>query len=853
MGIFISYTAADESWARWIGEVLESAGVPVSVQMWDSRAGQNFVSWIDGRLRSTERTIAVCSAAYFSSAWCTREWTAALVAHGVIPLRIADCALPPVLATAGYRDLHGVGEDEARRRVLEALGLSTVDRTSGGYPGSHPQGQTESLPDGFAGVSKMPARNPHFTGREVVLAQLRERLNAGGPVAVTALHGLGGIGKTQLAVEYAHRHVGDYGIVWWIDAEETTLIAEQLAALGARIDLAVTGQIRTDAALVLNELRRRDRWLLVFDNAETPATMRPWLPGGAGHVLVTSRSRNWGGVAEAIDIDVLPRAEAVALLVSRIPGLELAVATALAEEVGDLPLALAQTASYLEMTGLRPGEYLERFRTRRASMLAKGQDLIYGGTVDTAWALSLDALSRRAPAAVQLLELCAHFGPDPIPLALIRDHAEHLEPPFRGVVDGEADADLDDTIGEVLAYSLARRTGDTLQLHRLVATVIRQQQDEEAAQRTAATVRSVLVAHQPPEQIWDPVGWPTWALLTPHVLTAPALHPDDPRADIGHEARQLLLGAGWTLDARGDAISARALHLDLHARWTATLGPDDPDTLRAATNLARDLRAAAETDRARRLDEDTLTRLRRVLGDDHPETCYVAQGLAISLRRLGQFERARQLNEETLKRRRRVLGDDHPNTLGSAVGLGRDLLGLGDAAGARTLDEDTLARRRRVLGVDHPESLVSAANLALDLRILGEVAAARTLDEDTLGRRQLTLGDNHPATLYSACNVASDLYVLGDVEAARALDEDTLARRRRVLVPEHPEILLSVIHLVLDLKALGQVTVAAPLETEARERFARGWFRVDLADRVRRGRLIPTGRAHESDWWARRE
>ncbi|WP_239333033.1 FxSxx-COOH system tetratricopeptide repeat protein, partial [Frankia sp. CiP3] len=720
---FISYTSADEAWATWVAEVLETEGRTVAVQAWDSPTGENFVLWIKLRMDTAARTIALCSPAYFDSHWCTQEWTAALAGRKLIPLRVADCTIPTVLATIGYRDLHRLDEATARRRLLEATALVPVARVSTGFPGSFTPPPAPVTGTAFPGqlptVFTVPARNRYFTGRATLLGQLRAGLADGVSIAVTALHGLGGVGKTQLAIEYAHRYAADYSLIGWIDAEQTDLIGEQLAALTPHLGLPTTGRIGDDAAAVLDWLRRHPGWLLIFDNANEPAGLRPWLPDGPGHILITSRYPGWGGLADRIDVDVLPRDEAVALLGRRIPGIGPTIADQLADDLGDLPLALEQVAAYLDTTGLAPADYLAKFRSRRAQMLTRGVDLVYGRTIDTVWSLALDRLRAHCPAAVAMLDLCAHFGPEPIPLALINDHPDLLGSPLHDVVAGtDPSADLDDILGAVLAYSLARRDSDTIQLHRLVAAVIRAHQPSALAESAASTVRALLAAHQP-DGYRDPAGWPRWAVLAPQVLTAPALHPDSPAVDIGHDARQLLLTTAYYLDARGDSRAAGTLGRILHTRWSTALGDEHPDSLAAGYCIAAAYRLRGNYQAARVLNEDTLTHLRRVLGDDHPNTLTSANNLAADLHALGDLQSARELNEDTLARSRRVSGDDHPNTLRSANNLALDLHALGDHQAARTLNEDTLAHRRRILGDDHPNTLGSANNLALDLRMLG--------------------------------------------------------------------------------------------------------------------------------------
>ena len=158
----------------------------------------------------------------------------------------------------------------------------------------------------------MPPRNPRFTGRDGMLTELRRRLRAGeGTLTVQALYGLGGVGKTQLVIEYAHRFAADYDLVWWLDAEQPVLIPDQLAALAAGLDLPLGPTVAATVERLLAELRGRDRWLLVFDNAERPADIAAYQPGGPGHLLITSRNPGWGALGGRLEVDVLDRKSVV--------------------------------------------------------------------------------------------------------------------------------------------------------------------------------------------------------------------------------------------------------------------------------------------------------------------------------------------------------------------------------------------------------------------------------------------------------------------------------------------------------------------------------------------------------------
>ncbi|MGH3615971.1 MAG: FxSxx-COOH system tetratricopeptide repeat protein [Pseudonocardia sp.] len=799
---FVSYTHLDQRWAEWIGWVLEDAGFRVVIRARDFGAGSHVVADMHRGMRGPSPTVVVVlSAAYLSSGFVVEERQGAWAAdpagqdRRLLVFRVEDCPREGLPRPLVMVDLFGVDRETAHGRLLAAVGdgrlkpdaepLFTPVRTEMSETGGEP---LFPRPPVVWGVPW--PRNPNFTGRAGELAVLRSRLAdgslAGGSARAAVfpqvLHGLGGVGKTQLAVEYAYRYATDYDLVWWVPAEQPAPVVAALAELATQIDTAIPGEAQDSAAAAVQLLRNRERfprWLVIADNAGASSDLSGLLAaaGSGGHVLVTSRDPSWAQVAQTVEVDVLSRAEAVALLHARAPRLTDAQAHHIAELLGGLPLALEQAGAWLANSGMSAADYANRVEHRAREILTEGAPAGYPVAVGATWTVAVDTLDD--PAAVMLLRLWAFFGPDPIPTDLIGSDTTPIVPAVLATLAADP-LTLSRVIARLTAFGLVRLAEQGVVMHRLVQTVLRDHMPTSDRDGMYRTVHALLAAAAPADP-HDPTGWTRYAQLYPHALATNVV---DGETD---DARLLIQQLCNYLRSAGDYPNSLALARHAYRRWQRNLGEDHPDTITAAGNLGNTLRALGDYPGARATQEDVLARSRRILGADHPDTVTAAAHLATTLWALGDLPGARSIDEDVLARRRRILGADHPDTVTAAANLAATLWALGDYPGARATEEDVLARSRRILGADHPDTVTAAANLATTLRALGDYPGARTIDEDVLARRRRILGADHPDTVTAAAHLAATLWVLGDYPDARATEEDVLARRRRILGEDHPD------------------------------------------------------------------
>jgi tetratricopeptide (TPR) repeat protein len=813
---FVSYTQADRSWAEWIAWQLEEAGHRVLVQAWDFVPGTNWTQSMQQGVVEAVRTIAVLSPQYLESVYGQAEWLAAWgqdpegKQRKLLVVRVQECERPGLLAGVVGVDLFGRGEGEAkaqlRRMISQALDGRAKPDQEPMFPDGHrtarramPRGAR--FPGALPSVWEVPTRNPNFTGRAEDLAKLAAGFTAGQTVTVHALHGMGGVGKTQLATEFAHRHAGDYDAVWWLNAEEMALVPEQLALLAARLGVDPrSGEPEAVREALHAGLAHTRGWLLVFDNAESTAVLRDWLPtaplapGVAGHALVTTRRDGFDAYGRVVDLDVLDLAESVDLLRTRVPDIGDDIAAQIAEELGRLPLALEQAAAYLNKTKMPPAQYLALFRERTQDLIGRGTVSGRGdnATIATLWDLSLSQLQDRQPAAVQLLDICAYLAPVAIPEDLFSHHPDPLPAPLDSACRDVLA--FTDVVEAVVDYSLAKRTPSGLVFHRLVQAAIRARhatsethhQIEVPADSATEITRPMSLIKIPadtqapgllalgllradaPGEVYDqPEDWPRWAVLLPHVLAVTAhIHDEVTTCGSASQCSWLLNRAGTYLQTQGRYRDAEPLLRRGLAITEQAHGPNHPDVATRLNNLATVLQDLGDAAGARPLAERALAITERTEGLDHPDVAIRLNNLALVLHDLGDATGARLLAERALTITENVHGSDHPHVATRLNNLALVRRDLGDAAGARPLAERALTITENVHGLDHPHVAICLTTLALVRRDLGDAAGARPLAERAFTITENTHGPEHPTVATSLNTLAAVLQDLGEDGAA---------------------------------------------------------------------------------------
>lgn len=589
------------------------------------------------------------------------------------------------------------------------------------------------------GTNNLPRpRSSLFVGREQELRRLRDAVESHeSAVVAQTMHGLGGVGKTALALQYAHTCRSNYDVVWWISADSSDSVTAGLAALGFRLNprLGTSGTTSTESSeWAIAWLQCHSGWLLILDNVEDPQ-LASSLVGQtqSGHHLITSRlSVGWHSVGSQLGLDVLSSSDSVELLtrMSAAPD-EKEEKEAVAVELGYLPLALEHAAAYVYYNRVSFGYYLGLLRRVPEKTLSFTPAI--GATsvsVTKTWQVTLQSIQERDDLAISILRILAWLGPDDIPRELLYSFAEDS-------------IEVDSALGLLSAYSMISLTPDSVSIHRLVQAVIRASEETSTDSPSHPHVRASLAIlgslNLEPEI--SPESWPMWRRLVPHIEALgrivpvweaseftrttlyyaarflkcqnqlePALECADKcvqmaECDIGENSNGLdvlscLNVLGATLQELDQHERSVSIFRDLVEKSIDERGALDPFTLSMKNNLAKACQDAGDVSEAIAIFEQTLREREEVLPAGDPAIATTRHNLAIAYRFAGKPHLSVPILERVVKDREAAYGDSGVATLNSMFNLAISYTNIGDLVRAVRLLKHVLNKRKEIFGPD---------------------------------------------------------------------------------------------------------------------------------------------------------
>ncbi len=631
-----------------------------------------------------------------------------------------------------------------------------------------------------AGSRMLLERNPRFVGRQEQLKLLAVELKRGeaDPAnGAMAIVGLGGVGKTQLACEFAHRFGRFFeGGVFWLSCADPQAIAAEVAACGEIEGLSARVHFRElplaeQVQLVLAEWQKPIPRLLIFDNCEAPELLERWRPRGGCRLLLTSRRADWDSTLgiPTLALDVLRRTESMALLREHQPDADRALLGEIAHELGDLPLALHLAGSYLAryrhatdaagyLASLRHAPLLRHESLRSGGLSPTEHD----PNVARTFAFSYDQLERDEPTAElarRLLDYAACLAPgEPIPeslarLALLAQHDDAADIVRTGFQLGVA-------MNQLIELGLVRAEANrALWLHRLVVAFARERMEARLAEVQLTVERALCAEAERLNAQRDPAELRGWQIHLRFIADAALPRGDAAAADLAH-------AMGAHLYQIGDYQGACTYHEHALRIRQDVLGADHPTTASSLTQFGKALLFYGDMAHARPYFEQALA-IQQVKLGDHDDTATTLNHLGFLLMRQGELAAARPCHEQALRIRRAVLGDNHPAVVDSLSNLAYIDYQQGDLESSHSLLQQALALQRKARGNDHPDTARVLTHLGDLLQAQGELAEAESVLNEALVIQVQQLGAEHPDTARTLRFLGDARLQAGDTARAR--------------------------------------------------------------------------------------
>ncbi|WP_448169487.1 tetratricopeptide repeat protein [Leptolyngbya iicbica] len=804
---FISYNRADQTWAEWIAWVLEEQGYTAVIDVWDFRPGSNFALAMQEAAAGAQVTVMVLSEHYLQGLYTQPEWAAAFAQdptgaeRRLLPIRVGECQPTGLLRPQIYVDLVGQSEAEAERLLLNALKERGKPDLRPSFPGGTPTAERVTPQKGtFPGKSSCVNNLPRsgavaFVGRDEDLKQLHEQLQQTERLAITAIRGMGGIGKTELALQYAKAQLkaNTYpGGICWLSAKEQNLGTEIVNFATDQLQLAVPTDIDLgrQAQLCWRQWPTAGEVLVVIDDVSgrddiaAYRTIQPYLPPDQSRftVLLTTRL-HLGASIRSFEIKVLSEAAALALLASLIGAerldAEREIAAALCEWLGYLPLGLELVGRFLQRKPTWTLAQLQaRLEAERLAARALGQarpDMTADHeSVAAAFELSWQDLDAPVQALAYRLSL---FALAPIPWGWLVEWADNTDPD-----------DLEDWRDEgLINRSLLNWVGsDTVQLHQLIREFFRHKLEgwaEAEGLKRDYCQRMVSLAEQIPQ---TPTRDQILALTPaiPHLAEAATTW----QAWLADDSLDWpFIGLGRFYEGQGDYGQTEPWYQDGLAATRDRFGETHPAVATSLNNLAALYQSQGRYEAAEPLYQEALAMMKALLGEAHPLVATSLNNLAGLYESQGRYEAAEPLYQEALAMMKALLGETHPSVATSLNNLAGLYESQGRYEAAEPLYQEALAMMKALLGEAHPSVATSLNNLAGLYRSQGRYEAAEPLYQEALAMMKALLGEAHPSVATSLNNLAGLYRSQGRYEAAEPLYLQAMQIDVAALGEDHPD------------------------------------------------------------------
>ncbi|XGV97029.1 MAG: tetratricopeptide repeat protein [Leptolyngbya sp. BL-A-14] len=821
---FISYNRHDKAWAEWIAGTLEEEGHSTVIQAWDFRAGGNFVLDMQQAATETKCTIAVLSETYLKSEFTAPEWAAAFAQDPtgkkriLIPVRVKECTPTGLLAQINYVDLVDLDETDAQHALVQAVSpkrpkpdgklpfpgraASSSDRPKPVFPPSIP--------------CNLPPVSAIFVGREKELEELHTQLKTGDTSAISAISGMGGIGKTELAAQYAlqQRDMGTYpGGICWLKARED--LNPQIV-LFARSHLGLT--IPEDLELPAQVTYCWRHWrpgmtLLVFDDVQAynDVTAVAIPQRSQFRVLLTTRLKFQPPVHD-FEIKKLPEGKAIELLRAIVPDgridQDLETTKEICHWLGYLPLGLELVGRYLAR---KPGTSLatlwQRLQDKKLDAKAlkdAAPEMTAALGVAAAFELSWQELDESAQTLAVFLSL---FALAEIPWTLV----EACYPEE----DAEAVEDVRDE--SLLNLHLLERSGEgTYQLHQLLREFFaakRSQRTDTAGMEQA--FRGAVLA-----EAERSTKTPARSLLAETTVLMPHLHAVVQLSETSGQETDVAVDLAWLAalyTAQGRYTQAEPLYTRARTIYEHQLGADHPDVAKSLNNLANLYRAQGRYEEAEPLYVQALKIGEQQLGSDHPDVATRLNNLANLYRAQGRYREAEPLFQRALEIGEQQLGADHPDVATRLNNLANLYRAQGRYREAESLYVQALEIGEQQLGADHPDVATRLNNLAGLYHDQGRYEEAEPLFQRALEISEQQLGADHPDIATRLNNLANLYRAQGRYEEAEPLFQRALEIGEQQLGADHPDVATSLNNLANLYHDQGRYGKAEPLFQRALE------------------------------------